>query len=218
MAAQKKKAAVNPHHLTAKQLAADRANLKKARAAQASRKRTPKQVQASRQNLVKARAAQKSRRAGKKFVTKKQAQAPAPASLEQASGGRSHDPTCTALPEASLHSLPVCAAVAIAASCEYQTGAFVEPAEIWRLYKLAGAATLGGVIEAAAATGMAGYRIASWQPWDPDVMLDGLVYGVAIEEGYHAVLTVPGGMLSWDTIVPRRGDPAEAWIIEWALS
>lgn len=117
-----------------------------------------------------------------------------------------------------LHSLPVCAAVAIAASLQWQTGTEAEPAEIWSLYKLAGSATLGGVIEAAASTGLAGHQIGYWAPWDPDIMLDGLVYGVTIEEGYHAVLTVPGGMLSWDTTLPRRGEPAEAWIIEWALS
>ena len=207
MAAQKKKAAVNPHHLTAKQLAADRANLKQARAAEATRKRTPKQIQASRQNLVKARAAQRSRRAGKKGVTKKQAQAPDTRSRSGVS-----------IEGVSLHSLPVCAAVAIAASCEYQTGAAVEPAEIWSLHKLAGRTNLAGVIEAAAGTGMAGHRIASWAPWDPDVPLDGLVYGVRIEEGYHAVLTVPGGMLSWDTVIARTGTPEEAWLIEWAIA
>lgn len=207
MAAQKKKAAVNPHHLTAKQLAADRANLKKARAAEAARKRTPKQIQASRQNLVKARAAQRSRRAGKKGVTKKQPQAPDDSLRSDVRLG-----------EVSLHSLPVCAAVAIAASLEYQTGAAVEPAEIWSLYKLAGKSDLAGVIEAAASTGLAGHRIESWTPWDPDMMLDGLVCGVRIAEGYHAVLAVPGGMLSWDTVCPRRGDPQEAWLIEWAAA
>lgn len=204
MAAKKKAKPVNPHHLTAKQLAADRANLAKARAVAATRKRSAKQVQAARQNLVKARAAQRSRRAGKTPVTAKKAQAPD----DSARSGVS-------IEEVSLHSLPACAAVAVAATLWCQTGTELEAAEIWSLYRLAGSTTLAGVIEAAASTGLAGYRIASWTPWDPDIMLDGLIYGIAIEEGYHAVLTVPGGMLSWDTVLPLAGTPQEAWLIEW---
>jgi hypothetical protein len=213
MAAQPKaatapKAGVAPK-VTAKQLTADRANLAKARAKEKGKPRTAKQKQASRQNLVRARAAQSARRAGKKFVTSKQAKAGIP----DRSGVRIDDDL--GLGEAALHSLPVCAAVAVAASLMYQTGAEPDPRETWALHKLAGASTIAGVIEAAAYRGLGGWRIAAFCPWDPDVQLDGLVYGIQLAIGYHAVLTVPGGMFSWDTVLPLAGEPEEAWLIEW---
>jgi hypothetical protein len=205
VAAKAKKKPVNPHHLTAKQLAADRANLARARAAQKGKARTAKQQAASRQNLAKARAAQKSRRSGKKPVTKKAAQAP--------DGLARCDVSIEGVP---LHSLPVCAAVAVAASLQRLTGTGADPREIWALHKLAGRTSIEAVIEAAAEHGLAGHRITGFWPLDPGLLLDGLVYGVQIQQGYHAVLGVPGGMLSWDTVLPLSGEPEEAWAIEWA--
>lgn len=214
-AARTKKAAAHPH-VTAKQLAADRANLAKARQVERTKPRTAKQKQAARQNLVKARAAQKSRRAAKKGVAPKKAAAPLPGNLNL-SGGLSDASGRTGLPGA-FHSLPLCAAVAVAASLQAQAGIAASAEEVWDLYLRTGTAPLGDVIEAAHEHGLAGYRIAAYAPWDPDVRLDGLVYGVQLDIGYHAVLTVPGGMLSWDTVLPLTGEPEEAWCLSWALS
>ena len=194
-AATQKKAAAHPH-VTAKQLAADRANLAKARQVERTKPRTAKQKQAARQNLVKARAAQKSRRAAKKGVAPKKAAAP--------------------WGETGLHSLPLCAAVAVAASLQAQTGIAASAEEIFGLYRRTGTAPIGDVIEAVHEHGLAGaqlagyQRIAAWPycPW--------LVYGVQLAIGYHAVLSVPGGMLSWDTVLPAAGALEEAWMLEWA--
>ena len=65
-------------HITAKQRAADVANLRKARAVERKLPRTAKQKAASRQNLVRARSAQKARRSGKKYAPAKKPQAPGP--------------------------------------------------------------------------------------------------------------------------------------------
>jgi hypothetical protein len=209
MTAQAKVKPVNPHHLTAKQLAADKANLKKARAVAAHKPRTAKQKQAARQNLVKARSAQKSRRAGKAPVARKKPQAPDTLGRPGVRTG-----------EVPLHSLPVCAAVAVAASLEYQTGILVSADDIWRLHlRSSGSTALADLLGLVAVEGLAGHRLESFHPWDPGVRLDGLIYGVQLPGlGYHAVVTVPGGMLSWDTVLPLRGEPEEAWMALWAGS
>jgi hypothetical protein len=214
MTAQAKVKPVNPHHLTAKQLAADKANLKKARAVAAHKPRTAKQKQAARQNLVKARSAQKSRRAGKAPVVRKKPQAP---DSQPNLGLAGADPS---EPGVSLHLLPVCAAVAVAASLEYQTGILVSADDIWRLHlKSSGSTALADLLGLVAVEGLAGHRLESFHPWDPGVRLDGLIYGVQLPGlGYHAVVTVPGGMLSWDTVLPLRGEPEEAWMALWAGS
>ena len=200
MAAKTTVKAVSPHHITAKQLAADRANLKKARAAQKGKKRTAKQIAASRQNLVKARAAQKARRQGKKFVTKKQAQAP--------------DSRETS---ALLHLLPACAPVALAEHLRFWTGAHIPDEEILALHRmLGGGATVTDVFEAAAEREFCGFRPDTWTRCDVSTQgVPGLIYGLTVTAGYHAVLAVPGGMRSWGLVLPWPGEPEEAWHLEW---
>lgn len=191
-------------HLTGKQLAADRANLKKARAVARLLPRTSKQKNASRHNLVKARAAQRARRGGKTPVGKKSAQAPDDSLRFGVRQG-----------EVSLHSLPVCAAVAAAASLQQWTGITASLADIWELYLRAGESTLAVTLEAVAEHGLAGARLESFQEIDPCYLAPGLLYGIRLAAGYHAVLSAPGGMLSWGSVIPLAGEPEEAWLLEW---
>jgi hypothetical protein len=184
-----------------KQRAASVGNLVKARAAQrrsgALHHHTAKQQAASRQNLVKARSAQKSRRAGKTPVSSKTAQAP------WGDGG--------------LHSLPVCAAVALAASLWQQTGITVPDGDILALGDNLAGGCLGDYLEAAAEHGLAGRRLRAFEPASPDLFFPGLVYGIQLPTGYHAVLSVQAGMLSWGTVLPLLGTPEEAWILDWEI-
>ena len=105
MASQKPVKPVSPHHLTAKQLAADRSNLRKARAVAARLPRSGKQKAASRHNLAKARAVQKARRSGKAPVAAKKPQAVmAPVMLSAA--GSPSQATPNSLPGLPVSGLP----------------------------------------------------------------------------------------------------------------
>jgi hypothetical protein len=195
MAAVKKVKPVNPHHLTAKQLAADRANLKKARAVAAQKTRTGKQRAASRRNLVKARAAQNARRSG---AAKKKPQAP----LDTGDW---------------LHALPVCGPVAIAAHLQYWTGAIASAGMIWDLaMKTFQLPALADLLEYVMAEGFASMKLESFWSCQLEEPVEGLLYGISHPAGYHAVLAVPGGMASWGRILPYEGEPAEAWHLEWS--
>lgn len=193
-------AAPKVSHISAKARAADKGNLRKARAVARLLPRTARQKTASRQNLVKARATQKARRSGKGAVVAKKPAAPAPAGYE---------------PDMDLHSLPVCAAVAMAASLQAWGGAVASAAEIIGLYERAGAVTLGGMCEAVAGLGLAGWRLSWFAPADLAVPWPGMVYGVQLDAGYHAVLRTPAGLASWGLEIPLTGSPEEAWMLEW---
>lgn len=211
MAAQAHTAKVTP-----KQLAADRANLRKARAVQRGKPRTSKQRSASRHNLVHARAAQSVRKHGVRFTPSVSAKKPkAAADTLMFSGSRAGSPA--RLPEAPwLHSLPVCAAVAVAASLQYWSGVTATAGDILDLHrKSPGDATLGDLLELVAAEGFAGARLESFQRCDPGLAVPGLVYGTALDIGYHAVLAVAGGVLSWGLELPWLGEPGEAWLLGW---
>jgi phage tail protein X len=184
---------------TPKQHAASIGNLVKARAAQrrsgALHHHTAKQQAASRQNLVKARSAQRARRSGKTYKPAKNAKAP-----------------CGA---AGLHSLPLCAAVAVAASLAWAGGPEAGHGQVWELYQRTGPGPVADVLEAVAEHGLAGWRLASFEPACPDLYFPGLVYGIQLSIGYHAVLSTRHGMLSWGMVLPLLGTPEEAWILGW---
>lgn len=186
--------------VTAKQLAADRQNLKKARAVARKLPRSAKQKNASRHNLVKARAAQKARRSGKTAV------APKKAAAELLTGR-------------SIHQLPACAPVVLAAHLAWWHGIEIPEEKILELHGvLGGAAPITDVFEYAAAEGFCGFRPDSWTRCDVSTQgVPGLIYGVTVTTGYHAVLALPAGVLSWSTVLPWPGEPAEAWHLEWAL-
>jgi hypothetical protein len=211
-------------HITAKQRAADVANLRKARAVARKLPRTGKQKAASRHNLAKARAAQKSRRSGKQAVAPKQAAAPdsretSPGTTGELAGGlnkpapRLHP---TGLP-ASVHDFPACVPVALAAHLLWWTGAEASDDEILALHDLlGGAATIPDAIEAAAECGFSGVRPDTRARCDVSTRgVPGLIYGLAVPTGYHAVLALPAGVLSWGTVLSWPGEPAEAWHLEW---
>lgn len=199
-AAPKVQAAAAHPHVTAKQLAADRQNLKKARAVARKLPRSGKQKNASRQNLVKARAAQKSRRSGKTAVAPKKA---------AANDSRETSPL--------LHLLPACAPVALAAHLAWWTGTEVPDDEILDFHGLlGGAVTIPEAIEAAAGYGFCGFRPDRWARCDVSNRgVPGLLYGLDVPTGYHAVLALPAGALSWGAPVPWPGEPREAWHLEW---
>jgi hypothetical protein len=195
--------------VSAKQRVADKANLVKARAAQKGKPRTARQKAASRQNLVKARAAQTARREGKKPVKAKTAQAPySQLGLDPGRELPTESPV-------SLHVLPLCAAVAVAGSLYQQCGAEATRQQIWELYQRTGDGPIAGVLEAVAEHGLAGWRLSGFEPATPDRFFPGLVCGIRLGTGYHAVLAVPGGMRSWGMVLPLAGTPEEAWILDW---
>lgn len=225
-------------HVTPKQLAASRANLKKARAAQAGKPRSSKQKSASRHNLVHARAARSARKHGaafKPFVSVKRPRAAADIMMLSGSLARVPYRDPAGLPEAPaldsaeqwretihlpgrdswLHALPVCAAVALAASLQWQSGVTASAAEVLELHRQAGIVSLAGLLEAAAEYGLAGRKLESFQRFDPGLVIPGLVYGTSLDIGYHAVLATAGGVMSWGLELPWFGEPAEAWLPVW---
>jgi hypothetical protein len=190
-------------HQTPKQHAASVANLRKARAAQKGKARTAKQKAASRRNLGKARAAQKARRGGKTAVAPKKAAAPV--SRETSS---------------LLHLLPACAPVALAAHLAWWHGIEIPDEEILALHRaLGGAAAIPETIEAAAEYGFCGWRPDTWTRCDVSTQgVPGLIYGLTVPTGYHAVLALPAGALSWSVPVSWPGEPSEAWHLEWEIA
>lgn len=187
-------------HISAKQRAADVANLRKARAAASRLPRTAKQKAASRLNLAKARAAQKSRRAGKKYAPAKKAAAPAVVDYA---------------PDLGVHSLPLCGPAALAAHLRSWLAVGVPVIDVLTLHGLLGAASLPDLFEAAAQVPLAGYVLGTWTRCDEELAVPGLVYGLQLPGGYHAALGHPAGIVSWGMVLPWPAAPAEAWHLEW---
>jgi hypothetical protein len=194
--------------ITGKQLAADRGNLVKARKALKGRPRTEKQLAASRKNLAKARLATHVRSQGKTYKAAKKPKAP---------------DTWTLPGEPSLHDLPVCGAVAAAVHLAEFTGAYVPDDCVLELAELVRDATMADLLEYLKADGFpgTGEKLAHFERCDPGTEAPGLIYGVQLPQGYHAVLARPGGALSWGRLVPWcallpwLGTPEEAWWLEW---
>jgi hypothetical protein len=185
--------------ISAKQYAADVANLKKARAKLKGKPRTAKQIAASRRNLAIARADQKARAAGKTPVTKKAAQAPLPGT-------------------GWLHQLPACGPVAVAEHLMAFTGMVVPDEAVAGLYHRLGAVCLAELLEYLKAEGFpgTGARLAYYEQCDTGSGAPGLIVGTRLGRGYHAVLACPDGMAaSWGMLLPRAGTPEEAWWLEW---
>lgn len=182
---------------SAKQAAASRKWAAAGRRAQKGKPKTAKQLAASRHNLVRARAVQSARRA----VSKKQATAPGPEAAV-----------------ISLHQMPVCAAVAVAGSLQAAVPdiAFSD-ASILALSRSTGPVSIGELLEHVRHAGLLGYQLARFWPCDPDLILPGLVCCYQEASGYHAVLAVSGGMLSWGSVRAWPRQPEEAWYLEWEL-
>jgi hypothetical protein len=206
-------------HQTAKQHAASVANLRKARAVARKLPRSGKQKAASRHSLAKARAAQKSRRSGKTAVAPKKAAAPDSRETSALLPQVNLNLVVAGSSEAALllNQLPACVPTALAAHLAWWTGTGIPDEEILRLHGLlGGAASIPDAIEAAAGYGFCGFRPDSWARCDVSNQgVPGLIYGLGVPTGYHAVLALPAGVLSWGTVLSWPGEPAEAWHLEW---
>jgi hypothetical protein len=118
-------------------------------------------------------------------------------------------------PAWTLHGEPVCAPVAIAAHLHVMLGVAVPDSAILSLAARVPGGCLGDFLAEVAASGLAGVRLARFTCCDPDVLVPGLVYGLDLTGGYHAVLSYPAGMVSWGLVMPWRGVPDQAWWLEW---
>lgn len=174
-------------------------------AAKSAKPRTAKQKAAALKWAAAGRAAQKAAAAGKKNVAAtKTAKAPMRAALEVPGGSIS-----------SLHFLPVCGAVAVAAHLYAATGILPTDEQIVSLANKAGESSIGDLLECVAVEGFCGIRLLERCRCAP-VTVPGLICGLETENGYHSVLAAPGGMLSWGLLLPWPRWPDEAWYLEWA--
>jgi hypothetical protein len=172
--------------------------------------------------------------AGKKFAAAGRA-AQAAARVRKA-GGRAVTPKARAAvaPELVLpgsmwptgcnDTVPTCASVAVACHLQAATGFTMSDEEILKLHKLAGGDSgvcISDVLEVMSAHwGIVGHgrvRLMSFFQADESFLLAGLVVGIKLPHAGHAVLSAPGGMISWGQFMPWQGEPEEAWALEWGL-
>lgn len=178
---------------------------------------TKAQQKASKQNIVRARAAQKARRAGKPYVSVKKPKARMPGLGQLLMQQNLNLPGAGTSKAADyLNLLPACGPVAVAAQLEYVfPWLAVDPAEVLGLHERLGVVSLPNLFEAVAEAGLAGMRLDTWTRCDEDVPVPGLVYGLTVPGGYHAVVAHPAGVLSWGGLMPWPGRPDDAWHLEW---
>jgi hypothetical protein len=220
MAAQKPKKAKSPAQVKADQkfAAAGRSAQAAARAASKAAGKPAPRTKAQKAATKKwaaagaqaSHAAAVARRAGKTYAPKKAVKAPL--NLQRNLDTEIIVPT---EPGLSLHLLPVCGPAALAAHLLLTAGIAVPDENILMLHDLVRDASLADLLEYAAMEGFAGTCLESARPCDPSAVIPGLLYGVQLDGGYHAVVAVPGGMISWGGIWPLAGIPEEAWHLEW---
>jgi hypothetical protein len=117
----------------------------------------------------------------------------------------------------SLHLLPACAPVALAEHLAFMTGVRAAAPGILALHEQLGPVSIGDMLEAVAAAGFAGMTLEAWTRCDEDQPSPGLLAGIRLRAGYHAIVTVPGGMASWGLVLPPPGALAEAWQLDWRV-
>ena len=120
-----------------------------------------------------------------------------------------------ALPGFGLHDLPVCGPVAIAEHLLAATGVHATDSQILDLAYRTSGGCFADYLDQVATGGLAGVRLACFWRCDDELAVPGLVYGVQFRTGYHTVLMVPGGMISWGMLLPVTGRPLEAWALNW---
>jgi hypothetical protein len=198
-------------------------------------KRSPKQAAAAKAWAAAGRASQKSRRAqavaktgkppprskAQKTAAQKWQKAGAAATharAQAAAAGKPYVAPKTAkapLGTGGLHSLEVCGPAALAEHLLAFTGAWVTDSEIISLAKDSAGGSLGDLLELARSGSFGGRTLAGFRRADPGRAVPGLLYGLETENGYHAVLALPSGVLSWGTAMPWPGQPEEAWYLDW---
>ncbi len=149
-------------------------------------------------------------------VSKKRHQA----ALKWAAAGRASQARARAhlkpLPKKTptLGGLP-CAPSAIAEHLYATTGIVASDDAILGLAARVPNGHLGDYLAEATAGGLTGVRLAGFWRCDEELFVPGLVYGVELPGGYHAVLSHPAGVVSWGLLLPWMGVPAEAWQLRW---
>jgi len=122
--------------------------------------------------------------------------------------------------------VPTCAAVAVACHMQAATGITLSDKEILHLHELSGGGDGDGVcisdvLEVIKANWLAFGRgrtkLLSFFPTDEDCLVAGLVVGIRLPHAGHAVVSVPGGMISWGRRMAWDGVPEEAWCLEWGM-
>lgn len=116
-----------------------------------------------------------------------------------------------------LYLLPACAPVALAAHLAFMTGVRASVADILALHEQLGPVTISDMLEAVAAAGFAGMTLENRVRCDADLPVPGLLAGLRLRAGYHAIVTLPAGMASWGMVLPRPGALAEAWQLRWRV-
>jgi hypothetical protein len=191
-------------------------------------KRSPAQVAAGNAFAAAGRASQAATRAAvikktgkppaRKKAPKKKVAAVAPEPLLLAPG--------SGWPTGCNDTDPTCAAVAVACHLQAATGFTLTDEEILKLHKLAGGGAPSGVRISDVLEAMTGQGWRAWSPCgrfrllsffqtDEQLLVAGLVVGVTLGHEGHAVLSAPGGMISWGQYLPWDGEPEEAWALEW---
>jgi hypothetical protein len=161
------------------------------------------------------RAAQQARRQGKTPVSSKARGAVMP--VELVLPGSAWPLGCNDL-------VPTCASVAVACHLQAATGFTMSDEAILKLHQRAGGdngASIENVLEAIKGDWLAfdhrHVRLLSFFPTDEQCLIAGLVVGVRLPHAGHAVLSAPGGMVSWGRYMPWDGEPEEAWALEWGF-
>jgi len=121
---------------------------------------------------------------------------------------------------------PTCSAVAVAAHLRAATGRTMRETDILALHQIAGGesgASIESVLECLRskpyvfATALGGMRLRHFFRTDDQCIVAGLVVGIRLGHEGHAVVSAPGGMISWGRFMPWDGEPEEAWALEWGI-
>ncbi len=206
------------------QIAAGKAYAAAGRAAQAATRaaaikktgkppaRSKAQTQAAMKFAAAGRAAQAAKRSGKAVPKKKAAIAPESLLLP----GSTWPLGCNDL-------VPTCVSAAVACHLQAAMNITLTNEEILRLHQLAGGdsgANISDMLEMMHQHwfrfSRGQVRLVSFLQVDEDFLLAGLVVGIKLGHEGHAVLAVPGGMISWGQFLPWQGEPDEAWCLEWS--
>jgi hypothetical protein len=118
---------------------------------------------------------------------------------------------------------PACAAAAVANHLLASTGFMMRDADILSLHKMSGGdegTTIEAVLKCVqshrSCFGEASKAyLATFTRTDENCILAGLVVGVSLPHGGHAVMSHPRGMVSWGRVMPFEGIPREAWALDW---